>query len=115
MRLTPFITRSVGISPIFSDPPGPRPWRFPPHVQRLHGRAEAERQQRQELVDQSAIGAQRQSLFARRGVVRGHLGGDQTWEDRWDGMVMGWFYGFVCWDAVSLLSYSAIKCYNSKN
>lgn len=45
-----------------------RPWRFPPHVQRLHGRAEAERQQRQDLVDQSAIGAQRQSLFARKVV-----------------------------------------------
>ncbi|CAE7719557.1 unnamed protein product [Symbiodinium sp. CCMP2592] len=46
-----------------------RPWRFPVHVQRLHGLAEAERRRRASVVDQSAIAHGQRSLLEARKVV----------------------------------------------
>eukprot|EP00913_Durusdinium_trenchii_P024351 g22861.t1 len=45
-----------------------RPWRFPPHVQELHRMAVLERQQRQRVVDQAPVAAERQALLARKVV-----------------------------------------------
>ncbi|CAE7266203.1 unnamed protein product, partial [Symbiodinium sp. CCMP2456] len=46
-----------------------RPWRFPVHVQRLHGLAEEERRRRASVVDQSAIAHGQRSLLEARKVV----------------------------------------------